>query len=406
VKHVVGTYYLLSGAYNLAQFFIWAIYPLFLLSRGLDLFQMNAVLATYGITVVLFEVPTGAVADVFGRRFAFVLGCGVRAVAYALYTLAHDFRTCVAAEFIDALGTTFVSGALDAWMVDAARAAGDTRPLDPVFARAAIVTRALMIAGGLAAGYLAERSLLYPWYVAAALFVAAGTAGALVMRDERRAPAGERASLMQTGRAGLVIVARSPVLLLLCAVALVTAMGTFPIHMLWPPRLRALGAEQLHLIGWVVALLNVASLLGSAVLPRLLRQMRRETLLVAAACWRAATVALLAGATGLVPALAGVLLQEIAFGLSDPVQIAWTNEHVAAAERATVLSVRSMSYTLGGSAGLLAIGLFARAQGIPAAFAASAVLFALTVPGLVVLGRAARRTALDAGAPAVVTPAA
>ena len=115
---------------------------------------------------------------------------------------------------------------------------------------------------------------------------------------------------------------------------------------------------------------------------------------------------MLAGATGLVPALAGVLLQEIAFGLSDPVQIAWTNEHVAAAERATVLSVRSMSYTLGGSAGLLAIGLLARAQGIPAAFAASAVLFALTVPGLLVLGRAARRTALGAGAEAVVTPAA
>ena len=54
------------------------IYPLFLLGRGLDLFQMNAVLATYGITVVLFEVPTGALADVVGCRISFVVGCLVR----------------------------------------------------------------------------------------------------------------------------------------------------------------------------------------------------------------------------------------------------------------------------------------------------------------------------------------
>ncbi len=58
MKRVVGTYYLLSGAYNLAQFFIWAIYPLFLLSRGLDVFQVNAVLAVYLITVFVFEIPT------------------------------------------------------------------------------------------------------------------------------------------------------------------------------------------------------------------------------------------------------------------------------------------------------------------------------------------------------------
>src|SRR6266478_6468641 len=157
-------YYLLCGSYNLAQFFIAPIYPLFLLGRGLDLFQTNSVLATYGITVVLFEVPTGALADVAGRRLAFVLGCLVRAGAYALYTLARGFGDCVVAEFVDAIGTTFVSGAFDAWMVDGARAEGDDRPLDRVFARSAVIGRILMIGGGLASGYLAETSMLIPWF--------------------------------------------------------------------------------------------------------------------------------------------------------------------------------------------------------------------------------------------------
>lgn len=386
------TYYLLTGGYNLAQYFIWAIYPLFLTSRGLDVFQINAVLATYGITVVLFEVPTGAIADVFGRRLAFVLGCAVRSAAYALYTLAHDFRTCVMAEFVDAIGTTLVSGALDAWMVDTTRAAGETRPLDAVFARAAVVGRALMIAGGVAAGYLADVSLVLPWFVAATAFAATGSAGALLMRGDRAAAA-RPASVRHTALAGLGIVRRSPVLLVLCAVSLATAFGSVPIHMIWPGRLRDLGAEQFHLIGWVVAFLNVASLAGSAAVPRLLRRARRETVLAAAACWRAAVLAGLARATGLGPAIAGVLLQEVAFGLTDPVHVAWANEHVAAGERATVLSVRSTFVMLGASAGLLSIGLVARAGGVPMAFACSAAVFALTVPGIVLLGRTARRTA-------------
>src|SRR5438067_17338 len=67
------TYYVVFGGYTLAQFFIAPVYPLFLLSRGLDLFQMNAFLATYLITVFVFEVPTGALAGVAAVRRAPVL---------------------------------------------------------------------------------------------------------------------------------------------------------------------------------------------------------------------------------------------------------------------------------------------------------------------------------------------
>src|SRR5262245_3436857 len=201
------SYYLLSGSYNLAQFFIAPIYPLFLLSRGLDLFQLNPVLATYGITVVLFEVPTGAVADVAGRRLSFVLGCAIRTAAYLLYTRVQHFSDCVVAEFLDAIGTTFVSGALDAWAVDAVRAGGDTRPMDGMFARAAVISRSLMIAGGLAGGYLAEMTLILPWVVAASLFAASGLAGCVLMREPPAVGArSPRASFRRTVVDGLSIV--------------------------------------------------------------------------------------------------------------------------------------------------------------------------------------------------------
>jgi MFS family permease len=161
--------------------------------------------------------------------------------------------------------------------------------------------------------------------------------------------------------------------------------------MTWQARMQALTGEGVWLLGWVWALLNVTALAGSALLPRLLARLDRETVLAAAALWRATTLAGAALAAGVWPALTGLVLQEAAFGLTEPVLEAWMNEHVPSSKRrATILSVRSMSATLGGALGLLCLGLTARGLGIPAAWLAAAAVFALAAPGFVFLGRAAR----------------
>ena len=150
-------------------------------------------------------------------------------------------------------------------------------------------------------------------------------------------------------------------------------------------------------MGWILALINVAGLTGGALVPRLLSRFEREFVLAGAALWRAMMLVVAATATALSPILAGLLLQEVSLGLSDPVLAAWTNEHVAPDYRATVLSVRSTFFTLGGATGLLAMGQVARGMGIPVAWAASAAVLALMAPGYLFLGRIARRVAVADG---------
>src|SRR5206468_9595325 len=133
--------------------------------------------------------------------------------------------------------------------------------------------------------------------------------GSVLMRDRGAGPVRRADSIGRTALAGMGIVRRSPVLLFLCALTLASGFAAFPLGMLWQPRLRELGAEHLRVMGWVVALMSVSSLVGSALLPRLLRSVRREAVLCASAFWRSATVAILALATGLGPALGGLLLQ-------------------------------------------------------------------------------------------------
>src|SRR5262249_1735370 len=143
------TYYLVFGLYSLPAWFMGPVYPLFLLSRGLDLFQINLVLAAYLITSCLLEVPTGALADVIGRKASFLLSCAVRTVAFGLYAFAQGLSDCLVAEFIDALGSTLANGALDAWAVDGMRAEGHRGSADRFFARAQMIARAVMIVGGI-----------------------------------------------------------------------------------------------------------------------------------------------------------------------------------------------------------------------------------------------------------------
>ena len=392
------SYYLLFGFYCVGWSVTSPMYALFLLSRGLDLLQINLVLAAYLITAFVFEVPTGAIDDLAGRKLSFILSCGLRAGAFALYAFAHGFVDCLIAECIDAIGTTLASGALDAWAIDGMRAEGNTRASDRFFARAQMLARALMIAGGLAGGYLAQRRMELTWFAGATVFASTAVAAALLMREAAGAEprprtrwTGMHRSVFVTVQESLAIVHGHPVLLLLCLVTLTASFGIMPVHMLWQPRVQALTGEGVWFMGWVWALLSVASITGSALMPRLLGHFGRSAVLTAASLWRGAMLVVAGVATSVYPALAGLMLQEMGFGLSEPVLQAWMNEHIDAERRATVLSVRAMSFTLGGGTGLVCIGLIARDFGVQAAWLTSALVVGLTAVGFVMLARVTRR---------------
>ena len=180
-------------------------------------------------------------------------------------------------------------------------------------------------------------------------------------------------------------------LLLLCTLTLIGAFGIMPVRMTWQPRLQSVMPQGLWWMGWVWALLNLACVGGNALVPLLLVRVRREYVLCVTSLWRALMLAIAGTATGFFPALTGLLCEEIGVGLDEPIQQAWMNEHIGAEQRATVLSVRAMAFTLGGGAGLVCLGLVARDLGMATAWICSAIVVLLAAPGFVALGRLARR---------------
>src|SRR5215510_15419463 len=127
---ITRTYYTLVLGNTLAASLIWGINTIFLLDAGLSNLEAFAANAFFTAGMVLFEVPTGIVADTAGRRRSYLLGTVTLSASTLLYVLLWEieasFWAWAVVSVLIGLGFTFFSGAVEAWLVDALTATGFT----------------------------------------------------------------------------------------------------------------------------------------------------------------------------------------------------------------------------------------------------------------------------------------
>src|SRR5438094_9426176 len=156
------TYLVLLLGNTLAASLIWGINTIFLLDAGLSNLEAFAANAFFTAGMVLFEVPTGVVADTAGRRASYLLGTLTLAASTLLYVLLWrieaPFWAWAVVSILIGLGFTFFSGAVEAWLVDALSATGFTGELEAVFARGQIVGGAAMLGGSVLGGLIAQQT--------------------------------------------------------------------------------------------------------------------------------------------------------------------------------------------------------------------------------------------------------
>src|SRR5205814_9110818 len=172
---IIHTYYAITGLFNLAMSLIWGIDTLFKMHAGLDIQQVLLTNAAFTLGSMVFEIPTGVIADTVGRRVSLLL-CLVTLFTTTLLYVACAWRGWGFAAFLWisvllGLGYTFYTGAVDAWLVDALKATGYVDPLEPVFARGQMYFGAAMLVGTIGGGLLGNIHLYVPYLVRAGLVV-------------------------------------------------------------------------------------------------------------------------------------------------------------------------------------------------------------------------------------------
>ncbi|HEX2128471.1 MAG TPA: MFS transporter, partial [Solirubrobacterales bacterium] len=175
-RTIQRTYLTLMLGNTLAASLIWGINTIFLLDAGLNNLEAFAANAFFTAGMVLFEVPTGIVADTVGRRMSYLLGTLTLMASTLFYVLLWQleapFWSWAVASALLGLGFTFFSGAVEAWLVDALRATGFTGDIEDVFGRGQMVTGVGMLAGSLAGGFIAAQTNLgIPFVLRGAILV-------------------------------------------------------------------------------------------------------------------------------------------------------------------------------------------------------------------------------------------
>ena len=395
---VVRVYLAISGLFTLSASVIWGVNTLFLLDAGLDIFEVFIANAAFTAGMVLFEIPTGVVADTGGRRRSFLLS----AVTLLIGTLGYvaiaatggGLISFVAASLVLGLGFSFYSGAVEAWLVDALQATGFQGQLERIFARGEMVSGVAMLVGSVGGGVLGNLDLAWPFLARASLLAAVFVVGLVAMHDIGFTPRATNLSALP-GEMNRVLQAsvrfgwRARPVRLLMLVSLVQGVFTMWGFYAWQPYfLELLGRDAVWVAGVVSALTALSTIAGNALVEFFTRFCgRRTTMLITAMVVLAATAVGVGVAGSFWLALVLLLVLSAADGVAMPVQQAYLHDVIPSAQRATVVSSVSLMGSAGGIGGQLGLGYIARAQSIAAGYVAGGLTMLLALPPLLLLRR-------------------
>jgi MFS family permease len=392
-RSIRRTYFALLLGNTLAASLIWGINTIFLLDAGLSNLVAFAAKGFYTAGMVLFEVPTGGVADTVGRRASYLIGTVVLAAATLLYVLLWEieagFWLWALVSVLLGLGYTFFSGATEAWLVDALHATGFTGDLDGVFARGQVVTGAAMLIGSVAGGFIAGATSLGVPFVGRAVILALtfGLAWRL-MHDVGFTPErGGRplAEMRKITAASVEYGWNVPAVRWLMVEALFTGgVGVYAFYALQPYLLELYGDPDAYQIaGLVAAIVAGAQILGGLIAPWIRHRFKRRT---SALLTTAALSALTLAATGLVESFAAVLGLIVVWGLlfaaTRPIRQAYLNGLIPSQQRATILSFDSLAMSSGGVWTQPLLGRAADLWGYAPTYLMSAGISAIGIPFL------------------------
>ena len=408
-RSIQRTYLLLMLGNTLAASFIWGINTIFLLDAGLSNLEAFAANAFFTAGMVLFEVPTGIVADTVGRRASYLLGTLTLAGSTLLYVLLWQveapFWQWAVVSMLIGLGFTFFSGAVEAWLVDALSATGFKGEMEAVFGRGQIVTGVAMLTGSVAGGFVAQQTSLGVPFVLRGVVLAVMFAVAFrLMYDVGFTPAkGGRplAEMRKVASASIDFGWRVPAVKWLTIESLFTGgVGFYAFYALQPYLLELYGdPEAYQIAGLVAAIVAASQIVGGVAAPWIRRLFHRRTsALIAMAGTSVVTLALIGLVESFWAVLGLIVVWGLLFAASMPIRQTYLNGLIPSRQRATILSFDSMMGSAGGVWAQPVLGRAADVWGYAPSYLMSAGISVLALPFLALSRRQdAAADAVEAG---------
>jgi MFS family permease len=384
--------------YALILFLFWfstalpmSLFILLAQARGMSLGQVGLLSAIYSATIFLLEVPTGGLADAWGRRRVALLGEVMTLAGWGTFLISFTFPAFLVAFMLNGLGRTLASGTLDAWFVDSLLAADPNIDLHPRLSRTGAIAFAGLGLGAVCGGAIAHwfsflppdgTAILTP-SASPGLFAIAVRFGLVLSiawlvkesADSQRTGSWRRGltAVPSLLRDAVRLTARNGVLLRLLAVAGASGLVLSSIEVLWQPHFGHLlgdGGMRSVFLGLILAGSFLMGVIGNLVAPRLSKRLGNRPGRVCAIFHglRGALLVGLAVQGHAVPAAMLFWLVYLGQGAVASTHALLLNEEIPTQRRSAMLSIESLVSYAGGFAGSAGLGYVAEHTSIPIAW--------------------------------------
>jgi len=397
-------------------FIIGLIFPvmiLYILDKGLDIFEAGMVMASYSAAAIVLELPTGGLADSIGRKRVYLISLVVMLLGAVVFLFATGFASLLLGALLLGAARALSSGSIEAWFIDEFKQQNPSGNLQRAMAKAGFFITLGIALGSLVGGLLplafsgvdlqiagwgrySINVIAYIFFIAVQLLL---TLTLIHERTEGRrggVVAGLRAT-PQTIATSVRFGVRNRVTLALILATFAIGVSVGSIELLWQPRVQEiLGAQEAT---WILGVLAagyfvsaaVGSLAGSPVCKALNDNYPHA--LTLARVGLAVSLFLLALQTGLVLFALVYFVFYLILGIEGSPYSAMYNAEVPSEVRSTMLSFQSLVTQLGGLLGTMVLGYVAQSSSITSSWLIASLVLLVSAVAYASLGRLQRRRA-------------
>ena len=373
-----------------------------------DPFQLVLIWTVFTATTLLFEIPTGVVADVYSRRLSVIIGFAMIGIGTIVEGVFQIFELVLLAQVVWGVGFTFISGASDAWIADEI---GEER-VGHAYMRGSQVGQVAFLIGIPISTALGTIALNIPIILAGMLFLLLAVFLVLVMPEEgfQRSAQEERESwrtMFNTFRESVRLLRDRTVLIAILLISAVYGLSSSGFDNLWTVNMLenltfpAIGNfEPVIWFGLLNAVVIIMGLVGTEIVRRKV-DIGSQAVIVRTLMFLTSATAIcmvIFGFTGNFWLAVTVYCLSIALRMtSDPILRMWINQNIESNVRATVLSMDSQVNSLGQVIGGSTIGAIGTAISLQVALITSGlarVPVAILFARLVLQGKRKREEAI------------
>lgn len=361
----------------------------FVTVAGLNPLQMVLIGTTLEISIFVFEVPTGVVADTISRKRSIIIGTFLMGAGFILQALVTTFSLILLAQVLWGVGYTFTSGALQAWISDEV----GEEPAASLFIKATQLEQA----GGFFAIGISVLAAIYfeiwlPMLLGGIGFVLMGFWLIRSMRESNFRPvenkdakwSGGFSSMAATIRNGMTALKLRPLLIRILLAGFFFGFYSEGLDRLWVPHLieRFQLPEQGNaiMIGWIGALQAFSLIITFFAAGAIHHYMQKSgenrniaRLLTLFSALLVGSVLFLALSQHILLAFIALIVISVIREVISPLYTAWVNYRLQSESRATILSLSSLVDAFGQISGGPLIGIIANSSSIQNGLVGSAI---------------------------------